>query len=256
VPTLVEKPLSHDLFGVDEIIEEARRRNACVAVGYNLRSSVAVLAVRALVQSGTIGRLFSLRAHVGQDLASWRVGQDPRKSISASQQTGGGALLELSHELDLALWICGAATHVVAETRRVGANAVDVEDMAEVLISHSGDIVSSVHLDLLARPARRSLVISGEEGMIVYDLLTGWLHIGRSSGWESRHYEEGLAASYNRQMEAFLDAARNGTTVPVDLCAARDALRLAVSARTSAETGRRERVVVTDGGSSAEDPSA
>jgi predicted dehydrogenase len=165
-------------------------------------------------------------------------------------------LLELSHELDLALWICGAATHVVAETRQVGPNAVDVEDMAEVLISHPGDIVSSVHLDLLARPARRNLVISGEKGMIVCDLLTGWLHVGRESGWESRQYEEGVAASYKRQMEAFLDAARNGTAVPVDLSAARDALRLAVSARTAAETGRREKVVVTNGALATDDPSA
>ena len=246
VATLVEKPLSHELDGVEEVLAAAREREVCVAVGYNLRCSPLLLEARDLSRSGAIGNLLSLRADVGQELSTWRVGQNPRDSVSVRESTGGGALLELSHELDLALWIAGPVGHVTAETRRVGAYTEDVEDIAEVLISHESGAISSVHVDLLARPARRRLAITGEEGTIECDILTGSLRVGGNEGWEERQFEAGVGATYQRQMQAFVHAVRTGSAVPADLSAGRDALALAISARRSAETGRKE-VATGDG---------
>ncbi|HEX5827574.1 MAG TPA: Gfo/Idh/MocA family oxidoreductase, partial [Candidatus Limnocylindrales bacterium] len=130
---------------------------------------------------GTIGRPLLLRAEVGQYLPDWRPGLDYRTTVTARRSLGGGALLELSHELDLARALLGMPVAVSAQLARVGDLEIDTEDTVELLLRHrpaSGagrEAVSSIHLDLLQRPFRRSLRVTGTDGALALDLVTGTL---------------------------------------------------------------------------------
>ena len=79
---------------------------------YNLRFLPSLQAYRERIQFGVIGKVLSVRCEIGQYLPSWRPGSDYRQAVSASRALGGGALLELSHEIDYLRWIFGEVAWV------------------------------------------------------------------------------------------------------------------------------------------------
>ncbi|MBE3139991.1 MAG: Gfo/Idh/MocA family oxidoreductase, partial [Thermoplasmata archaeon] len=103
----IEKPLSNNLDGVDELIDRCRKRLLVLLVGYNFRFYQPLQVVHQALQDGQIGRVLSTRAEVGQYLPDWRPAIDYSQSVSAKSELGGGALLELSHELDYVRWLVG-----------------------------------------------------------------------------------------------------------------------------------------------------
>src|SRR6185369_10238367 len=129
-----------------------------VLIGYTLRYHPGFLAFTEAFTSGKIGRALSLRAEVGQYLPDWRPGADYRQSVTAQRGLGGGALLELSHEIDLARALLGMPQSVQAYFDRLGDLDIDVEDTVELMMRHQtgkhSHAVASIHLDLLQRPAR------------------------------------------------------------------------------------------------------
>ena len=71
---------------------------------------------RGSTQSEKISKYISglgsnLSPEVGQYLPDWRPGTDYKSGVSAQKDLGGGALLELSHELDYLQWFFGNFTH-------------------------------------------------------------------------------------------------------------------------------------------------
>jgi predicted dehydrogenase len=65
---LVEKPVSHDLDGLDELAREAALRNVTVLVGYQYRFHPTLLRARDWLAEGAIGELVAAHAHWGEYL--------------------------------------------------------------------------------------------------------------------------------------------------------------------------------------------
>ena len=81
VALFIEKPLSHDLAGVADLLTLAREKGAPLMVGYCLRFFAPLRALRDEVLAGKIGRLLHIHAEVGQNLTDWRPGCDYRSSV-------------------------------------------------------------------------------------------------------------------------------------------------------------------------------
>jgi predicted dehydrogenase len=171
IALFIEKPLSHDLTGVTELLTLAREKSAPLMVGYCLRYFAPLREMRDQVLAGKIGRLLHIHAEVGQHLADWRPGSDYRASVTAQKKLGGGALLELSHEIDYALWFGGEVESVTAQLGTVGILGVDVEDTTDLQLRFRNGVLGTIHLDLLQRPPRRICRIIGTEGTLTLDLL-------------------------------------------------------------------------------------
>jgi predicted dehydrogenase len=107
IPILIEKPLSHKLIGLSDFTSLIADGDMYAKVAYNLRFKPSLQYVRREILSGAIGDVLSVRVEVGQFLPDWRPEIDYRESVSSRAQMGGGALLELSHEIDYVLWIFG-----------------------------------------------------------------------------------------------------------------------------------------------------
>lgn len=241
IPLLIEKPLSDTAEHVDELRRLCSARSVPVMIGYVLRFHPLLQAVRAALQSGAVGRVASARLEVGQYLPDWRTGRYWRETVSAKRELGGGALLELSHEIDLACWLFGNPIAVTARIPSPTLPDIDVEDTAELLVDTEDGALVSIHLDMLRRPARRSISILGANGTIEADLIAS--HARHWSTVESCWHEVAAPTStgddiFVRQLQHFIDCLGNGKQPDIGLDDGEQVLRIIAAARRSASEGR------------------
>lgn len=205
----VEKPLVAYAEGVAELLDEADAAGVVVATGYNLRFHPALEAVRVAVTEGRIGRLFSVRAEVGQYLPDWHPREDYRVSYVARRELGGGALLTLSHELDYVRWIAGEVVSCRGVVARVSSLELDVDDVAELVCRHERGVLSSVHVDLVDRSYNRRSRWVGEEGTISW----AWggpvlLLPGNEMLWADDAFD--LSSTYQAALSDFVACSKSG----------------------------------------------
>lgn len=242
VHLFIEKPLSHSLEGVDELLNECRRRGLVLTVGYNFRFYPPLQAMRQALLDGRIGRPVTLRAEAGQYLPDWRPGRDYRQTVSARSDLGGGAVLELSHELDLARWLLGEVVAVSAHLARLSDLEIDVEDTAEILLQFANGAIGNVHLDMVQRVATRTCRIIGTEGTLTWDWTTHQVRLfsAQAGGWTELHPAQELDRNvmYIAELRHFLDCVIGQQTPAVTGEDGRRVLEIALAAKRAAAEGR------------------
>ena len=106
IPVLIEKPLAAEESDAAAIIKAADKYKVPVVVGYCLRYLPSCTYVKNLLEERSIGKLYNAFVDIGQYLPDWRPNKDYRDSVSANSYLGGGALLELSHEIEIGRASC------------------------------------------------------------------------------------------------------------------------------------------------------
>ncbi|CAN0605670.1 unnamed protein product, partial [Ectocarpus sp. 12 AP-2014] len=165
IPVLIEKPLCARLSELKAI--NLQERQVGMGVAYNLRYMPAARIVKTLLDDAAVGSISTAFAEVGQYLPDWRPDSNYREGVSASKALGGGALLELSHELDYLSWFFGPFSRVLGVTRRVGQLDIDVDDSVDALLEKKDGLLVHVHLDFLQRQPCRHFKAIGDLGTIV-----------------------------------------------------------------------------------------
>ena len=166
---LVEKPL----FAAARELPRHGFRNA--GVGYNLRFHPAVRAMREALSDRNVQMA---ELSVGQWLGDWRPGRDAAQVYSATRARGGGVLRDLSHELDLAIWLFGAWNDVAARGGRFGNVTVDADDGWGILLSCERCPLVTINLNCLDRTGRRTITVQHDGETLRADLVAETLEIG------------------------------------------------------------------------------
>jgi len=175
---LVEKPLSALPEGVPQLLETCRQQGTVLMTGYNLRFLDSLKYFRERLLGQVIGRVFSVRCEIGQYLPLWRQDSDYRLGVSARRALGGGAVLELSHEIDYLRWIFGEVEWVQASLSQQSNLEIDVEDSAHLILGFEpkGDgrqLIGTVNLDFIRHDTTRSCTAIGENGSLRWNGVTG-----------------------------------------------------------------------------------
>lgn len=231
----IEKPLSHSIDGIVQLASAVSDRGLVGMVACNMRFHRGPATVKRLIDEGRIGRPLYARVRSASYLPSWRPNRDHRATYSASLAEGG-AVLDVIHELDLALWYLGDAELIAAAG--VGGTSIGIaaECIAELLLRHRGGALSSVHLSFAQRDHRRSCEVVGTEGTIDWEWhgegVTTQLDGVRSIVPESAEHDTN--EMYVREIEAFLDAVRRRVSPPNQLPEALRTLEIAIAARVRA----------------------
>jgi len=212
IDLFIEKPISSILSGVDNLLQTQKTHNTLIMIGYNLRFHQPLQILKQCVGEGKIGKLIGIRAEVGQYLPEWRPGTDYHSSVSARGELGGGAVLELSHELDYALWLAGEVTSVTSQTDRLSDLEIDVEDTAEIILRFASGALGSIHLDMVQRPSTRYCKVLGTEGTIIWDGTTDsvMLFSNETGHWLILHPEQKVDRNqmYISELEHFFACIR------------------------------------------------
>lgn len=235
----IEKPLSHKADGIEEVLRRAQRKGLTVMMGYNLRFHSAVQKVKALIDDGSVGRVMTVRAEFGQYLGDWRPDRDYRQGYITKSATGGGIILDASHEIDHTLWWAGPAVSVYAAAGKLSDLEMETEDTALVIMRHRSGALSELHLDCAQRGYARSARVTGTEGTVEWRIEHGVTWKRQTRGDET-HFPltPDFAGTYVEEMRRFLGCIAGEAQPPVDGFGGLESLRAALAAKESAEKHR------------------
>lgn len=230
---LIEKPLSHSLDGIDELISISNRTGRVVSVAQNLRYHPVLKVLRQLIRDeGPLGEVQLLRAHCGAFLPAWHPWEDYRKSYAARADLGGGCRRTHIHEVDYSVWVMGRVTDVRALESLKHPIKTGVDEVSAFLMRHESGALSTVTLSLAEMPPSRTIHAAFTRGSFSADLISGeWRLLNRDGRLKKRTPPAGFAIdeTYREQAAAFLRAVRGEIPAPVPLEEAREILRVALS---------------------------
>jgi predicted dehydrogenase len=167
---------------------------------------------RDLLKAEEIGRVLSVRCEIGQYLPSWRPDTDYRQSVSARRELGGGALLELSHEIDYLRWIFGEVDSVNARISRQSALEIDVEDTAHLILGFAARedgsrLIGTLNMDFIRHDTTRLCTAIGTNGSLRWNGLIGAVEkfeVGAKEWREIFRHQHQRDDSYRAEWRHFL----------------------------------------------------
>ena len=188
---LIQKPLGEDLAQASAIVKVCRQKKLAAAVNFQLRFSPNMLALRAVVQSGALGRLVDadVRIVIDQPWQLWTFLKSlPRLEV----------LYHSIHYLDLLRSLLGEPKGVKA----LGAKHPALEGLADargsILLDYGPDLRCSLVMNHTHRQGRRhqasQLTLEGLEGAAVAGLGVNLdypkgeadtLELSLGQGWQS-----------------------------------------------------------------------
>lgn len=238
----IEKPLSVDISGLDELLKECRKRKLVVMVGYVLRFSEPLQVIKKILREGRIGRILSVSARAGMHLSHWRPTRRYQDTVSAANDLGGGVLFELSHELDYMRWLAGEVSQIYASVGKVSDLDIDVEDIAEIFLKFKNGALGNLHLDMVDYAANRWCRITGAKGTIVWDSVdadTVKLYLTDTGKWKSLRPKKKTDrnAMYKAELKHFFDCIAHKQEPLISGKEGKRVVELILAAKRSAETG-------------------
>ncbi|MFH0942882.1 MAG: Gfo/Idh/MocA family oxidoreductase [Candidatus Beckwithbacteria bacterium] len=145
LPVFIEKPLSHNLENLDQL-------KGNILIGYCLRFDESLKKFKKTIPAKGVE---SVKIVCCSFLPDWHPKTDYRLSYSAKKSLGGGVLLDLSHEIDYALWFFGSVKKVSAKLQMAPELEIETEAIADLQLEFVSGIKADIHLSYASRhPAR------------------------------------------------------------------------------------------------------
>lgn len=238
---LVEKPLAADLSSGIELAAELTRQDIITSVGYHLRCSETVTRLKTFLDQRDKSHLRSVKLSYLQHLSLWRPEIDPRSSVTARLELGGGVLLELSHEFDALRYLLADVSTVdqcVLEFDNAPTDGI-VETEALVNLTIDSGIDVTVQLDMTSPVPSRLWEFEFDGETISADLLAGTITAKLPNGsdlplHQSSPGERDRAGS--SMLSQFLQSYDSGTPPPCSLLDGLKALAVVSAAKESFST--------------------
>ena len=204
---LIEKPLSTDISGIEDLKRRLFEQRLIAHVGYTFRHHPLVAKVKDQIDQGRWGLPLQLTIVSGQHFPTYRPAY--RDIYYARHETGGGAVQDaLTHFLDTAQWWLGSIDRLTGDMEHLSLKGVEVEDTVNVLARH-GDIMGSYHFNQHQYPDESVFTLVCERGTLRLELCANRLRImDRPDG----DWEDEINNAFQRddifvsQANSFLDA--------------------------------------------------
>jgi predicted dehydrogenase len=180
---LVEKPMALTVADADRMIAAAEKAEVLLMVVMQNRYNVPVVLTRKAIAEGRLGRILMAQCNVVWNRCPEYYSQSPWLGRKAFE--GGALYTQVSHFIDLILWLCGdvidASAHI--ETKN---HDVEIEDCGVALLRLLGGTMSSLFWTTCAydRNFEGSILLVGERGTVKI----GGQYLNRMEHWEVEGY--------------------------------------------------------------------
>ena len=236
---LVEKPIAATLEQGQRLIERAHALGRQLMVGHIVRFNPAIQLLKTKMQAGDLGRIFQIVCR--------RVGPFPARIRDV------GVVVDLApHDIDIMRYLTGLEPErVYAETEQ--RIHTEHEDLMLGLLRFPDRVTGVLEINWLTPTKVREVMVLGECGMFKVDDLTQDLYFFQNAQTSGLHWSALLALkgvsegqmvrfAFDRyeplkaELQAFLQAIRDGKPVPVSGEDGLAALRLALALVESGQT--------------------
>lgn len=174
----IEKPITSNLKDAEEIVSKLDSLNKNCFVGYMLRFHPVIKKLNSLINSKEVlGKIFSLKCEAGFYLPYWHPWEDYRKFYMSWKHGGGGALLDISHEIDYLYCVFGEINQVKGYIGNVSNLEITSDDICNAIFKFNSGIIGHLHLDLLQHNEARELKVIGSKGILKLDLMKNQISI-------------------------------------------------------------------------------
>jgi len=203
---MVEKPLSTNMEGVDEVIDLVKKNNLFARVGYTRRNSHEARALKDKIHNKKIGDVKLAFINDSQEFPKYR--PDYQKIYYAHPEMGGGAILDAStHIIDQLIWIVGKPSEVSCMFDRLVLTGTNTEDTCLINIRFSNGVMASITINQFQKPNFKSYEFIGTEGNLLLSHSTLKFADDDSGKWkEEKDYMQGLDPMEVHQNNFFLQA--------------------------------------------------
>jgi len=175
LPMYIEKPLAFRPSEVETIAAASAPVAGRSMLGYMMRYHPAV---RALAEMD-LSDVFQFALTIGHDVTQWRANWRFSDSYAAKAD-GGGVLLDLCHELDLA--VCLFPNVSVTGVECLGHRAFPGVDFASRISLAAQGLVGDVSMDYLTPLLHRRSILRGSERMHDFDLAAQLYRVTEATG--------------------------------------------------------------------------
>ncbi len=236
---ICEKPIARTVQQAQEMMDAAQHAGVHLLIAHVVRFFPEYTQAHTTVKQGSIGQVGVTRLK--------RAGYSPGISWYRDLEQSGGVLLDLMiHDFDFARWIAGDVVSVFARSirsREPDANG----DYALAILRHTSSAISHLEGSAMYPPPvfRTGFEIAGDQGLIEYasqqtapveTLLHA--HSGETAVI-GRPQSPLIEDPYTTQIRHFYEVLVNNVVPRVTAIDALAALRIALAAIESAQTGRR-----------------
>jgi len=232
-PLLVEKPLVFEMAQADALLRAARERGLFFAINFNHRYARPLQLARAAIDEGKLGDIV---------FATWRFGGE-----GSSDHPHANLIETQCHAFDQLEWLCGPVTSVMAEmTDQTGKGFSTLALSLRFENGAVGSLLGSYDSSYAYRDTQR-IEVNGTKGRVLIEDTVRRFQL-QSAGdetaqeWQAGYFNDEdreFVGTFDRHMDAVLQALRAGQAPPIGAERGRRALQLAFAAIESFEGGRR-----------------
>ena len=196
----IEKPLA---INKREVLDYEKYKYN-VLVGYFLRFHPAIIFIKKYIQKN-IKKVRIINLEVGYDVRKWRPQSKIENTVSVNKRLGGGAIFELSHEIDLAVWFLGKPDEIYCERQKLTNLDSNVEDVSKIIFNnYKNKTLCSINLDLIQTKYSRSIKIILDDKTIFFDYKKNQIFIYSSKKTKIINFAENMYDAYYKQINFFL----------------------------------------------------
>jgi len=158
---LIEKPLFNKFYSIKKKLKNK------YYVGYNLRFHPIIFFLKKYLKKK---KIYSVNILVHSYFPFWRK-KNYTLTVTAQKKLGGGALLELSHELDYLQWIFKKISINNIFNKKISNLRINTDDILNITGLLSSDIFFNLNVNIFSKIECRIIKIDGPNFNISADLI-------------------------------------------------------------------------------------
>jgi len=196
VDMLIEKPIADTTLNAREILKVTKKAGVRVMVGHIERFNPAVLKLKEIISSGTLGDILSMSGK--------RVGPYSPRIRDV------GVIVDLAvHEIDTMSYLYNdKVVSVYAVGGRSGKCPHNFEDYASILLKFSGDRSGIIETNWLTSKKVRTLTIVGTDGVATLDYVDKTVEVCKNG--KIKYVDINKSEPLKNEIEHFLKSISNG----------------------------------------------
>ena len=236
IPFLVEKPLSVDEDGIEDLISLCQSANIPAGVAYPRRSGYPYQLMKRKIELGELGDLKLIRTNFSQDYRKYR--PDYKDTYYSKLSSGGGIIMDaLSHHINLLSYYGGGVESVSALSEKIVFQDVEGEDVAFVNIKFKNGVLGCINGNQFQKPNEDFIELVGTKGNIRFERISGYFYDFNctNDSWERSELNGSWEDILMNQIANFLKSIARIEFFPTTLKEGQQDLKVLLAIRESIE---------------------